>query len=136
MNVRKSTWSLLIILGIISFLAAGCETFEVGIEPLTTLEPALITQPTQVITPASATPSPKAEIMPTMTSTPEPPPPNAPDLIPIGDLAPFTSPDIGLLTLKNGQLRVEPSPVEYGILWITAPKAASWLTHLNSFILL
>lgn len=121
MKISKSPRSIAFVLVIISFLAAGCETFEVGIEPLTTLEPTLETQPVLDEPLPSTTPPQTAEIVPTETSPPEPPPPNAPDLIPMGDLAPFTSPDIGLLTLKNGQLSVEPSPVEYGILWDYSP---------------
>ena len=104
--MSNSHKSLFLLLGFISILAAGCETFEVGIEPLTTLEPALETQPVVIEPLPSATPRDYRHTVRKGTSPPEPPPPNAPDLIPMGDLAPFTSPDIGLLTLKNGQLSV------------------------------
>ena len=121
MKMRTSLRSLFLLLGLISFLAVGCGTFEVGVEPLTTLEPALETQPAQVDTLPSATSPPTAEITPTETSLPKTPPPDVPDLVSIGHLAPFYSAEIGLLNLENGQLTVEPSPVDYGILWDYSP---------------
>ena len=68
MKISKSPRSIAFVLVIISFLAAGCETFEVGIEPLTTLEPALETQPVLDEPLPSATPPPTAEIVPTETT--------------------------------------------------------------------
>ncbi|MCK4898207.1 MAG: hypothetical protein KAS38_05495, partial [Anaerolineales bacterium] len=91
------------------------------VEPLTTLEPAFDTQPAQVDTLPSATPPPPAEIVPTETSPTEPPSPDVPDLVSIGHLAPFASADIGLLVLESGELTVQPSPVDYGILWDYSP---------------
>ncbi|MGB5844059.1 MAG: hypothetical protein WBG94_06425 [Anaerolineales bacterium] len=121
MKILKNSYILFLLVTSIAILGAGCGTFEVGIESLTTLEPALDTQPPQFDTLPSATPPPPAEIVPTETSSPVPPSPDVPDLVTIGHLAPFAGPDIGLLTLKNGQLTVEPSPVDYGILWGYSP---------------
>jgi hypothetical protein len=121
MKMSNSPRSLFLLLGFISILAAGCGTFEVGVEPLITLEPAFDTQPAQFNTLPSATPPPPAEIFPTETSSPEPPSPDVPDLISIGHLAPFASADIGLLVLESGELTVQPSPVDYGILWDYSP---------------
>jgi hypothetical protein len=116
MKMNHSILVLFFVLASVSILMAGCGTFEVGIETISPPTPFPVDDPTEVPT-ETVLPSPTIEpVLPTDVG-----PLNVPDLVPIRDLAPFASPDIGLLTLKNGQLSVETSPVDYGILWDYSP---------------
>jgi hypothetical protein len=116
MKMNHSILVLFFVLASVSILMAGCGTFEVGIETVSPPTPFPVDDPTEVPT-ETVLPSPTIEpVLPTDVG-----PLNVPDLVPIRDLAPFASPDIGLLTLKNGQLSVETSPVDYGILWDYSP---------------
>jgi len=132
MKMSKSFKLLFILFGSISLLASGCGTFEVGIEPSAISTPIIETQPSQVDFIPSATLPPTQKILPTETSQPKPPPPGVPDLVSIGHLAPFGSAEIGLLVLENGELTLQPSPVEYGILWEYSPRSGK-LAYSSEF---
>lgn len=132
MRIFHSSNLLLLLLLSISILVAGCGTLEVGVEPLSSLEPVIETQSPKVETTPSATPSPATEIVPTMTPTREPPPPGIPDLVSIGHLAPFANEEIGLLILESEELTHQPSPVEFELLWDYSPQSGK-LAYSSEF---
>ena len=112
----------LLVFSVGSILLAACGTLEVGIETISPPTPFPSDVPKEgSIIPTESVPT-SAEIIPTET----PPPavtiaPDVPELVSIGHLAPFAGPDIGVLTLKDGQLSLEPGPVYYEILWDYSP---------------
>lgn len=110
--------NLLMLLPIItSMLLAGCETFEVGIETISTATPFPAHESTEI----SVTPT--ETVLPSPTPEPEPPPPDVPNLVSIGHLAPFGNQEIGLLVLESGELTAQPSPVKYEIFWDYSPSS-------------
>lgn len=120
----------IIILVALPILLSACGTFEVGIEPF--LTPTSLPdkdQKEQNSTPTE-TALPTSDIPPTQTSTPTAS--NFPDLVSIGQLVPFVNMEIGVLTLKDGQLNVEPSPVNYGIWWDYSPQSGG-LAYSSEF---
>ena len=132
MKLIFSIKALFLIFGIVPILLAGCGTFEVGIEtiitPTSTIEGS---QSDQELPPTEISPEP-SEVPPTETTTPPPTTANVPDLVSIGHLVPFASMEIGVLTLKDGQLNVDPSPVNYGIWWDYSPQSGG-LAYSSEF---
>jgi hypothetical protein len=126
---RLSPILLTVILAIPIFVA-GCGTLEVGIETVSPPTPFPKDTPTEeiIIPTETIPPSP----MPSLTPTLAVDIPDVPDLVSIGPLAPFASADIGLLVLDNGELTVQPSPVEYGILWDYSPQSGK-LAYSSEF---
>ncbi len=133
MKISNSSWLLFLLLASISILAAGCSTFEVGIE---TIPPATLLP---VDEPTEDSSIPTTESLPTETEfadvsdTPSLPTetepavvletPDLPDLVTIAHLTPFASADIGVLVLENGELTVQPSPIYHEVFWEYSPES-------------
>jgi hypothetical protein len=123
MKIRKSIQYLILLVGSASILAAGCSTFEVGIEtiPPPTQKPAAL--PTNTVEPhipePTATEAAPAiiDVSPTSTEVPS----LFPELVTIAHLTPYGSGDFGILVLEDGELTAQPSPVSFQIFWEYTP---------------
>lgn len=115
MRMNKSM--LVLLVGAISILVAGCSTLEVGIEtpPPPTQIPAFEATATDqpLITPATP--------LPEFTPTPVEESSQYPDLVTIAHLTPFGSGDFGVLVLEGGVLSAQPSPVQSELFWEYTP---------------
>jgi hypothetical protein len=127
-----STNPFIILLVALLTMLTACATFEVGIEPLTTTTSSPeISQINHDSTPTE-TVFPPSDIRPTKTLSPPPVISGLPDLVSIGYLIPFANMEIGVLTIKDGQLKVDPSPVNYGIFWDYSPQSGG-LAYSSEF---
>jgi hypothetical protein len=108
MKTLKPYTSIFMLTLAVAVFVAGCGTFEVGIEtasPLTALPEIISTE----LTPTSPTPE--------QTQLAIDDQPDIPDLISNGPRAPFLTSELGFLVVQDGQVTLETSPVDYGILW-------------------
>ena len=131
MKISNSSRLLFLVLASISILAAGCSTFEVGIETISPATPFPVDEPTgdSSIPTAESLPTetepavvPDTPILPTETEPADfSDTPSLPDLVTIAHLTPFSSADIGVLVLENGELTVQPSPVYHEVFWEYSP---------------
>ena len=130
MKFHKLSLAILTVFLAIPIFIAGCGTLEVGIETISPPTPFPVNTQTEVIITPTETvpPSPMPSPTPTLPENR----PDVPDLVSIGHLAPFGSAEIGLLVLENGELTVQPSPVEYGILWDYNPQSGK-LAYSSEF---
>jgi hypothetical protein len=109
----KRIYSLLVIIPI---LAAGCSTFEVGIETIPPPTQIPSTEPTETDEPTAPVQQP-TETEPVLIEDY----PQFPNLVTIAHLTPYSSGDFGILVLEDGELSAEPSPVQFQIFWEYTP---------------
>lgn len=135
MKSRNSIKSMILLVGTLSILVAGCSTLEVGIEtiPPPTQVPAV--EPTETVESDTPMPAPTDPIpVPTITAPalPEVSSPY-PELVTIAHLTPFGSGKFGVLVLEDGELSAQPSPVESQIFWEYTP-ATGRLAYSPEFV--
>ena len=112
MKMKMQSQFLILLVGTASILLAGCSTFEVGIETIPPPTQIPATEPTEQTGPPAPEPLPIETEVTLIEDSPQ-----YPDIVTIAHLTPFSSSDIGVLVLEDGELTVQPSPVYTEIFW-------------------